>query len=248
MKKVVVLGCGRLGKIIASAIHAGVVEGVTLHAILCREPDKHAEFAKEMGCMISNSLDEVMQAKPDYVVEAGTKEAVIEHTENVLRKGADIILLSMGVFVDENYYNHIKNVAIETNQRVHLASGVVGGFDIMSTAMLMGELKSTFETRRKPRNEGNAPTEFSGTAEELYSHFPNNLNVAIAVALGTNGPKNTFANLVKIEGDENSSFSTTLEGEFGKSYIYTELNGKGPAMAGWSAVAMLQRLTQPISF
>ncbi|MFI3201481.1 MAG: hypothetical protein R3Y54_08140 [Eubacteriales bacterium] len=122
MKKVVVLGCGRLGTIIARAIHSGVVEGVSLHGILCKNSEKNKELAEELSCMITNSLEEVMEGKPDYVVEAATKEAVVMHTEQILKKGADIILLTMGVFVDESYYNHIKKVALVTNQRVHMAA------------------------------------------------------------------------------------------------------------------------------
>lgn len=120
------------------------------------------------------------------------------------------------------------------------------GFDIMQTAKLMGDLNAKFHCQRKVR-EGNL-AEYSGNCAGLYEKAPNHLNVAVSVALGSSGMENTLALLEPLKCDGGVNFTTTLEGEFGKSTIYTELAGKGPAMAAWSAIALLQRLVSPISF
>lgn len=246
MKKVGVFGAGRLGSIVARAINSGIVEGVELYGVFSRTLEKVKTLSDELGCVGTNSFEEFMSGRPDYIIEATNSEAVKEYTQLFLEAGSDIIILTTGPFGNSEFYDKIKDVAVANERKVHLASGVVGGFDIMTTAKLMGDFEAKFTCKRISR-EGSL-SEFNGSCAELYEKTPNHLNVAVSVGLGSGGMEDTLAVLEPLKTGERTSFSTTLEGHFGKSYIHTELGNRGPEMAAFSAVAVLHRLVSPISF
>lgn len=245
MKKIGILGSGRLASIIAKAISSGAVEGVELTCIFSRNLETAKALGDEFSCFTTNSIDEFMEQKPDYVLEAAKREVVEDYTHTILEKGADILILTTGVFADQEFYNKTKEVALKTGQKVHLVPGAVGGFDIMETAKLMGDVSAKFNCTRKNITE---ETSFDGTIGELYAQNQNHLNVAISVALGCCGLDDTQASMKPATGDTRVSFETELSGNFGKAKIYTELGNQGPAMAAFSAVATLKRLVDPITF
>lgn len=244
MKKIGVFGSGRLAGIIAKAIKDGVVEGVELDCIFSRNKESGMALGEEVGCFVTDSSADFMARKPDYILEAASRDGVREYTQMFLENGADVLILTTGPFGDSKYYEEIKAVAKSTQRKVHLVSGVVGGFDIMTTGQLMGNMSAEFSVMRTKVSEEDV---FEGSAWELYSRNQGHLNVAVSVGLGSAGVDETKAQLMKRTEGDKPGFATTLEGDFGKAYIYTEM-GKGPAMAAWSAVATLKRLVEPISF
>lgn len=163
-----------------------------------------------------------------------------------LEKGISLIVLTTGPFGDPNFQEEVKKVALTNGSKVHLASGVVGGLDILATAKMMGKFETSFSCQRKSR-EG-ALTEFQGSCEGLYEKAPNHLNVAVTIALASNGMQETKAILQPSTGNMPPKFSTSVQGDFGKAEITTELGKQGPAMAAWSAVSLLDRLLSPITF
>lgn len=72
------------------------------------------------------------------------------------------------------------------------------------------------------------------------------MNVAVSVALATNGVEDTPASVEPVRPGENVSFTTQLSGSFGNAEIRTELGTIGPDLAAWSALAVLERLTRRI--
>lgn len=252
MNRVCVMGCGRLGAIVARGLKAGTVPGAELAGVMGRTCTHSRELAAELNCPVAESLEELLELKPDYVIEAATGICVQQYAEAILAGGANLIVISTGAFGDEDFRERVEAAAEQYDRRVWLASGVVGGFDIMETARLAGALNASF-TKRKPASASgkgdpalrNLSDEFHGTAAEAYLSFPDHLNVAVSVALGTCGVDNTT---VHVETGDSVNFTTELSGTFGRAKIYTELGTVGPDMAAWSALAVLKRVTSRISF
>lgn len=246
MTKIAVLGAGKLGGIVAKAIFSGAVENAELCGVYSRNLEKAKILGQEVSCFATNSFEELLETKPDYIIEAAKSDAVINLTIPALEAGVSLIILTTGPFSNSIFYDKVKHIAIKNNAKVHLSSGVIGGLDIMTTAKLMGDVDATFRCQRRAR-EGML-SEFNGNCEELYEKSPDHLNVVATVGLACGGMQETTAILEPSTGEAPIKFSTMLEGDFGKAEIHTQLGKKGPAMAAWSAISLLNRLLSPISF
>ena len=51
----------------------------------------------------------------------------------------NLVVLSIGAFADLAFYEEVKQAAREGGAKVHLASGAIGGFDVLQTVTLMAE-------------------------------------------------------------------------------------------------------------
>ena len=63
-----------------------------------------------------------------------------------------MILLSIGALADETFYREISECAKENGRKIHIASGAIGGFDVLRTISLMGQAQTSFRTEKKDRN------------------------------------------------------------------------------------------------
>ena len=75
MKKIVIVGCGKLGNIVADAILNGLLPEYELVGVYSRTHDKAQALANKMenkgkNCIVANTMDELLQLQPDYLVEA----------------------------------------------------------------------------------------------------------------------------------------------------------------------------------
>ena len=245
MKKVAVLGCGRLGTLIAGALAQGRVEGVALWGVFGRTQRRTHALAEKLSCPAADSIASLLAFGPDYVIEAAAGQVVRQYAVAVLAGGADLIALSTGVFSDPVFYEQVEQAAVQYDRRVHLVPGVVGGFDIMAAARLMGPVEVSFTKRKHPRASGEGDPALrtmadfcSGNAGELYRRYPDHMNVAVSVALATNGVEDTPASVEPVRPGENVSFTTQLSGSFGNAEIRTELGTIGPDLAAWSALTV----------
>ena len=101
----------------------------------------------------------------------------------------------------------VRQAAREGGAKVHLASGAIGGFDVLQTVSLMAQAQNLpetagIETHTGARGFRNTPvwaahpadastektTVFTGNAKEAIATFPRRVNVAVATSLATTGP------------------------------------------------------------
>lgn len=145
-KKLAVLGNGFLAGIIVEAYNKGLLEEYELTGILGRTKEKTEALAEKGGCRPCSTLEELLEDKPDYVAEAASVKAVQDYGMKILSGGADMILLSIGALADETFYREISD-----GRKIHIASGAIGGFDVLRTISLMGQAQTSFRTK-KARN------------------------------------------------------------------------------------------------
>ena len=84
MKKVCLAGCGRLGHVIADGLMAGKVPGAELTAVLVQTAEK---LQAELGCLVTTDLQDLLSAKPAYVIESAGNGVVRQITVPVLEAG-----------------------------------------------------------------------------------------------------------------------------------------------------------------
>lgn len=252
-------GCGHLGTIVARAYADGFLEEFEMVAAYSKTKEKSDAIAKLTGCKACTTIEEVLDFKPDYVVEAASVKLVKEIAVDVLSKGSNLTVLSIGAFADTEFYEKTRETAAAHNTRVHIASGAVGGFDVLRTISLMGHAKSGIETRKGPdslrgtsvfseelMSGEEAVRVFEGNAKEAIALFPTKVNVAVATSLATIGPEDTTVNIFSVPGMAGDDHCITSEIDGVRAVV--DIYSRTSDIAGWSVVALLKNLVSPIAF
>jgi len=257
--KLALIGYGYLNEIVANALKDGYLPEYELIAVLGRDYDRAKEFAKRHGCKACADINELMAIKPDFTAEAASVNAVQNYSEKILNGGSNLVVLSIGAFADRDFYERIKSLAVQNERRVYIASGAVGGFDVLRTAALMGPITASIGAQKAPASLKNTPLfadelmnitaprpVFCGTTKEAIATLPTKVNVAIATALASAGPENTIMHIKAVPGFEGDEYKIEIQGE----EVRAELNiySRTSAIAAWSVVAVLQNAVSPIVF
>ena len=263
-KKLALVGCGYLGNIIARAYTDGLLEGYELVGVMSRTRESAQKTAVLAGCKACDTIEELLKLRPDYVAEAASVKTVRDLALKVLGGGAHLVVLSIGAFADAEFYEQVKAAALENGTQVHLASGAIGGFDVLQTISLMAQAEGYSEqagisTRKGPESLRNTPvfqeelikarresTVFDGCAKDAIALFPTKVNVAVATALATTGPQITGVKITSVPGFLGDDHQITAEIKGVKAVV--DIYSSTSAIAGWSVVALLRNLISPIAF
>lgn len=254
-----ILGNGYLAGVIADAWRAGLLPGYELAAVCGRTAEKTAALAARAGCRGCASVEEMLELGLDYVAEAASVEAVREHAIAILSRNCGMVVLSAGAFADGDFYCQVGKAAAEHGVKVHIASGAIGGFDILRTISLMGSASASILARKGPEGFAGTPLYdgspaeaaqpkqlFSGNAEEAIALLPTKVNVAVAAALATVGPEQTQVTICSVPGMAGASHRISVEA--GGAEAVLEICSETDALAGWSVVAALRNIASPIVF
>ena len=119
-----IVGCGFLGNIVADAWKKGLLEDYELVGVTSRTFASAEKTAASVGCAACADVDALLALEPEYIVEAASVEAVRAMAVPVLRRGVNLVVLSIGAFADLAFYEEVKQAAREGGAKVHLASEV----------------------------------------------------------------------------------------------------------------------------
>jgi len=257
--KLALIGCGYLNEIVANAVKGGYLPEYELVAVLGRDYSRAEAFAKRHGCKACADIDELMAMNPDFTAEAASVKAVQDYSEILLNGGSNFVVLSIGAFADSEFYERIKNTATRNKRRVYIASGAVGGFDILRTAAMMSPISASIGSQKAPGSLKKTPLftnelmnitapqqVFSGTTKEAIAILPTKVNVAIATALASAGPENTAMTIKAVPEFVGDEYKIEVQGD----EVRAELNiySRTSAVAAWSIVAVLRNAVAPIVF
>ncbi len=235
-KKLSILGNGFLAGIVVEAYNKGMLDEYELTGILGRTREKTEALAEKGGCRACSTLEKLMKDRPDYVAEAASVKAVQDYGMKILSEGADLVLLSIGALADETFYREISECARIKGRKIHIASGAIGGFDVLRTISLMGQTQTSFRTKKGPKALLGTPlfeesllttTEekqvFHGNAKEAISILPTKVNVAIAASLASSDPENVDMSIFSVPqmvGDDHK-ITAQIPGVKAKLDIYS---------------------------
>ena len=259
-----IVGCGFLGNIVADAWKNGLLEDYELVGVTSRTAASAEKTAAALGCKACASLEELLTLQPEYIVETASVEAVRAMAVPVLKKGIHLVVISIGAFADLDFYAQVQQAAREGGAKVHLASGAIGGFDVLQTVSLMAQAQQLPETAGIETHTGakgfrNTPvwadhlltdtektTVFTGNAKQAIATFPRRVNVAVATSLATTGPESTGVTMHSVPGWVGDDHRITAEIEGVKAVV--DICSSTSAIAGWSVVALLRNLASPVCF
>src|ERR1700683_2043221 len=236
MTSIGLIGYGGIAQDVMAALReAGDAKVV---GVLCR-PGRAAKARAALGdIVVVESLADLLALCPDVVAEVAGQQAVAEHGPEVLRRGFDLLVISVGALADSALFDRLKTAAREGKSRMLLPAGAIGGIDAIA-AMRVGGLSAVRYRSRKPPAAGRgSPAEkvadldklagrtvlYRGTAGEAALLYPQNANVAAAVALAGLGFEKTEVELV---ADPQAPGNVhEIEGEGSAGGLCIQLQGK----------------------
>lgn len=264
MYTLAIVGCGYLAEIISNGLLNGLLPEYKLVGAMSRTAAKANRIAQKVNsanqgykCIAYTSIDELLATKPDYIVETASPTGFKEFGAKALRNGSSIVTLSIGAFADKQFYSDVEKAAREGNSRVHIASGAIGGFDILRTATLMGNATATFESEKGPRPlrftqlyspeiELEQKKVFDGTAAEAIAILPHQVNVAVAASIASIGADKLGVSITSTPDYVGDRYHIRIKNDQVKALV--DIYSSTPEIAGWSVIETLQNIVSPIAF
>ena len=101
MKKLVIVGCGRLAGIVSDAVVNGLLPEYDLVGVYSRTAEKAERIVSKMqqhgkSCVACTTPEDLLALKPDYLVEAASPAAMKEFALPALKNGTSIVTLYIG--------------------------------------------------------------------------------------------------------------------------------------------------------
>ena len=146
--KLAIIGSGSLGSIIGKFVTQNMSQEYDLLGVMSGRIENAVKLADSLGCKAYESIEEVIDDKPDYIIEAAFPAVFKDIGIKVLTNGINLFPLSVGALADKKFYKEIKDAASKNNCRVHIPSGAVGGFDVLRASMLMDDAEVSVTTKK----------------------------------------------------------------------------------------------------
>jgi aspartate dehydrogenase len=238
MTAVGLIGCGGIAQDVVAALRASPANGVSIVGALARPGRSEEARAKLCEIEIVETLGALLAHRPELVAEVAGQPAVIEYGENVLRSGVDCLVISVGALADPVLLARLKSAAQDGNSRILLPAGAIGGIDAIAAMRVAGLTSVRYRSRKPPAAWRGSPAEqlvkldkltqrtvlYKGSAGEAALLYPQNANVAAAVALAGLGFDATEVELVADPDAPGNVHEIEAEGAAGRFAI--QLQGK----------------------
>ncbi len=248
----------------AQQVINGKVPGASLIAVadVERPPPDLSKKLEMADVSVVGSYQEIADSNIDLVIECANQELVGECARFFLSRGIDMVIMSVGAFVDSSLFKEVSRLAMERNCKIHIPSGAVGGLDALRAARIERLDEVILTTRKPPR--GLAGVEgldldglsepklvYEGQALEAVKRFPKNVNVAAAISLAGVGPEKTLVRVVADPTIDRNIHEIYARGAFGSfemrlSNHPSPQNPRTSYLACLSVVSVLQKVASSV--
>ena len=106
--KVGIIGCGAIANIIASSI-VPEDNNIDIEYFYDNDVERAENLASFANGVAVLDLEDMLD-KVDLVLECASPDSVKEHAPNVLSHGVDMIIMSIGAFMDKEFYNKVNDI------------------------------------------------------------------------------------------------------------------------------------------
>lgn len=229
------------------------------------KPGSRSRERVPAGCTLLSDLGDLAAFKPDLVVEAAGHEAVRTSVPGCLALGLPVLISSIGALHDEAFFATLVSAARGGGGRLLLPSGALGALDYVRAARHAPALTLRYESRKPPaawsaelRQLGLDPaaldrpvTLFSGTAREAAAAYPQNLNVAAALALAGPGFEATGVDVICDPAATGNIHVVSAQSELGTMHLTianrpSPTNPKSSWIVGHSLLAAIDQHFSPV--
>ena len=261
--RITIVGCGSIGSKLAKA--ADAMNEVKRIYLLDIDKSTAEEVAKDLKkAIVINSVEEELYHS-DLVIEAASQAAARAILPKVVSRGVDIMIMSVGVLVDDEFRNLIFEKAKVSEAKIYIPTGALCGVDGLRSASVdqldevelisMKGPKSLLGVEYMEQNGIDVEkitertTIYSGYAREAVKLFPRNINVAATVSLLGIGFDKTKVTVVVDPEIKSNSHELRIKGRFGEMNCHTYNvpepdNPRTSHLATLSAIAALKRIVR----
>lgn len=234
---------------------------VHLVGVLVHDPARALERGLAKSVRLTSSLPELLSWQPMLIAECAGHSGLAEYGAAVLEHGTDLVVASVGALADPEMEHSLRAAAAAGGAHMRIPSGAVGGLDALASARL-GGLSAVRYVGRKPVTAWRATKAeltvnldqiaattmiFEGSAREAALAYPQNANVAGAIALAGIGFDATRVTLIADPQARGNEHLIEAEGAFGKmsfSVAGTPMPGN-PKTSSLAAYSLLRCLVSP---
>lgn len=224
--KLALIGYGAIAKQIVQSLEGLPCEIV---AIAMREPRVGVPH-------LITTREQLLEAKPDLVVEAAGQAAVHFWGEVALQAAPAFAIASTSALVDYALMARLVKAAETHHSQILIPPGALGAVDALAAASLL-PLKRVTHTIIKPckawegtaaeklvdlKNLREATSFFKGTAREAATIFPQNANVTVISSLAGVGLEKTKVQLIADPFAKYNAHKLLAEGDFGRMRFVIE--------------------------
>jgi len=247
-----IIGCGAIANIIASRI-VPEDNNIEIKYFYDKDVERAENLATFAGGVAVLDFDAMLD-DVDLVLECASPDSVKLLAPKVLEKGIDMIVMSIGAFMDTGFYTKVLNIARENDAHIHLPSGAIVGLDGIKAVADFGLKEITLVTRKSPKSLGkDIDTEeilFEGKASQAVKEFPLNINVAATISMACN--RDIDVKIIVDPDVDRNVHEITAKGDFGEFKTITmnhpcAANPKTSMLAAISAIKLLKSFDETIS-
>jgi aspartate dehydrogenase len=253
------IGSGAIGaEVVRAAQKGGLGASVQLAAVLVRRPRPAPDplVTHEPNAFFARDLD--------AVVECAGHQAVRAHGVRCLENGADLVLTSIGALVDDDLRARLEQAAARGG-RLMLASAGIGALDILGAAAVGGLDRVEMTVRKDPSAWWGTEAEdlwdlaslkeplviYEGTVREGAARYPQNVNIAAAVALAGLGLDRTRLTIVADPTIRSHVVDIEAQGAFGsfrfrEDVLPTLENPKTGRLVAMAVIKSIRQLAAPV--
>ncbi|MBO5151460.1 MAG: aspartate dehydrogenase [Methanobrevibacter sp.] len=247
-----IIGCGAIANIIASRI-VPEDNNIEIKYFFDKDIERAENLATFAGGVAVLDFDDMLN-DVDLVLECASPDSVKLLAPKILEKGIDMIIMSIGAFMDTDFYTNVLKIARENNAHIHLPSGAIVGLDGIKAVADFGLKEVSLVTRKSPKSLGkNIDTEevlFEGKASQAVKEFPLNINVAATISMACN--RDIDVRIIVDPKVDRNVHEITAKGDFGEFKTITmnhpcAANPKTSMLAAISAIKLLKSFDETIS-
>ena len=199
-----IVGCGAIGSRIALSISKELKNNFMLSALYDIAPEKAASLCKRIKAhpaILKRSVSKLI-ASSDVVAECVNTPAAEQIIRSAILARKKVLVMSVGRLFGKS---DLLSLARRYRACIVLPSGAIAGLDAIKAARLAGFLSISITSSKPPAGfKGNAflnkshisledltvdKVLFEGNVKNAVARFPQNINVAAALALAANGAK-----------------------------------------------------------
>jgi aspartate dehydrogenase len=239
-KEIAIIGCGAIGSELAQNIDNKIIPNCSLSIIFDIDQKKLKSIYEKLQNkpLVFNNFIEFIESphfkKIDLVVESASITAASNYVLDILRKGKDLMIMSIGVFSDYDFYKEVIQFLKVKSNNVFLPSGAIGGIDIIRSIKNHIESITLITTKNNKSLQG-APfflnnkinideinkkqIIFDGNADDAIKQFPSNVNVSALISLAGIGFKRTTVKVIVDPNEYNNVHEINVKWKFGEFTI-----------------------------
>jgi aspartate dehydrogenase len=255
------IGYGAIGREVVAASRRGDLgPQVELAAVLVRRPR-----SADDGLLVTNEAGRFLEQSLDVVLECAGHQAVRAHGARCLEAGADLVLTSVGALVDDALRASLEGAAAANARRLILASAGIGALDILAGAAVGGLESVAMTVRKDPSAWYGTEAEslcdlahlrapfvvYDGPVREGARRYPQNVNIAAAVALAGIGLDRTRLTIVADPTIRTHVVEIEAAGAFGSFRFLEDVtpsadNPKTGKLVAMAVVKTIRQLAAPV--